>query len=99
MPPRQPKPEGENVLLQQLVQSLADLGEIKGQLRELIHTGNSNSTKLDALGIRVAALETERSRREGAAGLVQMILKSPLIAWLAAIAATLWAVATGKLHP
>jgi hypothetical protein len=74
------------------------LGEIRGQLRELIHTGNNNSTKLDALGIRVAALEGERSRREGASGLVQSVLKSPAIGWLVGAVVTAWAILTGKVH-
>jgi hypothetical protein len=74
------------------------LGEIRGQLRELIHNGNNNSQKLDALGIRVAALETERSRRDGATGVLQAIMKSPAIAWLVGAAVTAWAILTGKVN-
>ena len=80
MPPRQP----EDVML--------ILGEIRGQLRELIHSGNNNSQKLDALALRVAALEGEQARRAGANGLVQAILKSPLLAWIMAaiVAVMVW---------
>lgn len=74
------------------------LGEIRGQLRELIHTGNNNSAKLDALGLRVQALETERNRRDGAVGLVHSILRSPAIGWLVGAAITAWAILTGKVH-
>lgn len=74
------------------------LGEIKGQMRELIHNGNNNSAKLDALGLRVASLETERNRRDGASGLIHMILKSPAIGWLVGAAITAWAILTGKVH-
>ena len=83
---------------QQDPNTLLLLGEIRGQLRELIHTGNNNSTKLDALGIRVAALETERNRREGASGLIQSFLKSPAIGWLVGAAISAWAILTGKVH-
>lgn len=74
------------------------LGEIKGQLRELIHNGNNNSVKLDALGLRVASLETERNRRDGAYGLLHAFLKSPAVGWLVGAAVSAWAVLTGKVH-
>lgn len=32
------------------------LGEVKGQLRELIHTSNNTAQKVDAIGAKVAAL-------------------------------------------
>jgi hypothetical protein len=74
------------------------LGEIRGQLRELIHNGNNNSAKLDALGLRVAALENRNSRQDGAAGVVGTIMKSPAIGWLVGAAISAWAVLTGKVH-
>lgn len=52
------------------------LGEIRGQLRELIHTGNNNSAKLDALGLRVAALEADKNRRDGAFGFFEWFVKN-----------------------
>lgn len=93
MPPRKPAtnaPELDGVALL--------LGEIKGQLRELIHNSNNNALKLDALGVRVANLETERNQRDGASGLIRMVLKSPAIGWLVGAAITAWAVLTGKVH-
>lgn len=75
------------------------LGKIMGQLRELIHNSNNNSAKLDALSLRVAALEVESGRRAGAGHVVQTILKSPVIAWLVTVGAAIWAVATGKISP
>lgn len=74
------------------------LGEIRGQLRELIHTGNNTASKLDALGIRVAALEGEKDRREGASGVLTTVLKSPLIGWMTGAAISAWAILTGKVH-
>jgi hypothetical protein len=78
--------------------SLLLLGEIRGQLRELIHNGNNNSAKLDALGIRVAALETNESRRAGERGVVQALFRSPALAWLISAAITAWALLTGKVN-
>lgn len=74
------------------------LGEIRGQLRELIHTGNNNAQKLDALGIRVMTLESERSRRDGASGVVSAILRSPAIGWFVGGATFLWGIVTGRIH-
>jgi len=74
-----------------------DVGEIKGQLREVIHVMNNNSMKIDALAVivatqaeivrrvevaenrqnehhrRLAVLEADKHRREGAIGLVAWI--------------------------
>lgn len=75
------------------------LGEIKGKLGELVHSSNNNGQKIEALSVRVAALEAANERRTGAAGVVQMILKSPALAWLVGAAITGWAVLTGRVHP
>lgn len=75
------------------------LGQIQGQLRELIHSSNNNGQKLEALGVRVAALEAANDRREGASGVIQSIMKSPAIGWLVGAAITAWAILTGKVHP
>ena len=56
--------------------ALIILGEIRGQLRELIHNANNNSQKLDALAVRVSALEQDKSRRDGAMGLFEWFLKN-----------------------
>lgn len=74
------------------------LGQIQGQLRELIHSSNNNGQKLEALSSRVAALEAANDRRDGAAGVFQMIFKSPAIGWLAGAAISAWAMLTGKVH-
>lgn len=74
------------------------LGQIQGQLRELIHSSNNNGQQLIALSERVGALEAANERREGAAGIVSMILKSPLIGWLVGLVISAWAVLSGKVH-
>lgn len=78
--------------------SLLLLGEIRGQLRELIHTANNTGMKLDALATRVAALEASDNRRQGASGLMTMIMKSPAMGWLVGAAVSAWAILTGKVH-
>jgi len=74
------------------------LGQISGQLRELIHGVNGVSTKQDALAIRVAKLEAAELRREGQSNLLAAVLKSPAVGWLVGAAVTAWAILTGKVH-
>lgn len=74
------------------------LGEIRGQLRELIHSTNNTNMKVDALSLRVSALEGAEQRREGASGVISTILKSPALGWLVGAAISAWAVLTGKVH-
>jgi hypothetical protein len=74
------------------------LGQIQGQLRELIHSSNNNGQKLEALSHRVAALEAKDQRRDGAVGMAQMVLKSPLIGWVVGAVSVIWAILTGRLH-
>jgi hypothetical protein len=91
------------------------LGEVKGQLRELIHNVNNLSAKVDALNnqvvsaqetpakvadlaLRVAQLEIERNRRDGATGIISSIMKSPAIGWLVGAAVTAWTILTGRIH-
>lgn len=88
------------------------LGEMRGQLREVVHSLNNFTQKFDALTrevvglvilgnevtslnsnvatlkIAVAELQLERSHREGAVGVVETILKSPLLGWLVGLAIT-----------
>jgi len=82
--------------------SLADLalvlGEIRGQLRELVHGTANVNHKLDALAIRVAKLENEQAQRKGASDVLQLFLKSPALGWVVGAAVTVWAVLTGKVH-
>lgn len=90
------------------------LGEMRGQLREVVHGQANLAMKFDALtreviglgalasdiaeqkvtlaalAVRVDALETDKSRREGAQGVFHTILRSPTVAWLAAGAVALW---------
>lgn len=73
------------------------LGEIRGQLRELIHNANNNSQKLDALSLRVQALEQDKSRREGAIGLAEWSLRyGPILFGFVALVIIVL-VANGKL--
>lgn len=98
------------------------LGEVRGQMRELVHTINNLSMKFDglsreviglgplasdiadvkaktsALDVRLAALEADRNRRDGATGIVALILKSPALGWLAGAAISAWVILTGKVH-
>ena len=52
-----------------------------------------------ALDQRLKALETKEIRREGAAGIVAYIVRSPVVGWVVLAAAGLWGFLTGKIHP
>ena len=75
------------------------LGEIRGQMRELIHSTNATGMKIDALAARVSALEAEHHRRQGASNVLQTLLRSPMLGWFFGAAVSAWAILTGKVHP
>ena len=75
------------------------LGEIRGQMRELIHSTNTTGMKIDALAARVSALEAEHNRRQGASNVLQALLRSPALGWFVGAAVSAWAILTGKVHP
>ncbi len=75
------------------------LGEIRGQMRELIHSTNTTGMKIDALAARVSALEAEHNRRQGASNVLQALLRSPALGWFVGAAISAWAILTGKVHP
>lgn len=89
------------------------VGEISGQLREVIHTVNNVAQKVDGmterlltaptssdfekLSKRVDALEAKEDRRDGATGLGAAILKSPVLGWAVGIIAAALAAIKGGL--
>jgi hypothetical protein len=86
------------------------VGEISGQLREIVHSQNNMSMKLDGLteklltaptqadfqklAARVDALEADKDRNDGAKGVVALIFKNPTV--LAILGAIAGAVAAIK---
>ena len=91
------------------------LGEMRGQLREVVHSMNSLTQKFDTLSreviglaglgaemtdmkARMADLEADRNRRDGAVGVVETIIKSPLIGWFVGLAITALAIVKGWVH-
>lgn len=82
----------------QVAEMSSKVGELTGQVREQIHTSNNTQMMVRELGDRLSKLEANDQRREGAVGVVQMILKSPLIGWLVGAGISAWAVLTGKVH-
>lgn len=89
------------------------VGEISGQLREVIHTTNNMAQKVDGLterlltaptaadfeklSKRVDALEAKEDRRDGATGLGAAILKSPVLGWAVGIVVAAIAAIKGGL--
>lgn len=90
------------------------IGEIRGQLREIIHGMNNDRMRNEAIGKALSKLETipediadikqslsklegrlttleiDKHRRDGAMGFGSWLMKSPLVAWLAAAALVIW---------
>lgn len=81
------------------------LGEMRGQLREVVHSLNNLTQKFDTLSreviglaglgaemmdmrARLAILETDRNRRDGALGAADMVIKSPMLGWVVGAIAT-----------
>lgn len=82
----------------QVAELSKNVGELTAQVREQIHISNNTQAMVQALGERLRKLEDNDHRREGAAGIVQTILKSPLIGWLVGAAISAWAILTGKVQ-
>lgn len=91
------------------------LGEMRGQLREVVHSMNNLTMKFDSLSreviglgplsaeivdlkARLTGLEAERNRRDGATGILQALIKSPVVGWVVGGATFLWAAVTGRIH-
>lgn len=89
------------------------VGEISGQLRELIHKQNNMEQKLDGLvdrgfrsattedidrlAKRIDALEAKNDRDDGARGVFAAILQSRFAAWAAAAVAVAYAAIKGDV--
>ncbi len=89
------------------------VGEISGQLREVVHSVNNMAQKVDgmsermltsptqadfqSLAARVALLEAEKNRTDGAKGVFAAVMRSPMAAWAAAIIAAIWGAFKGGL--
>ena len=92
------------------------LGELRGQVRELVHSTNNIGMKVDALArevialgplaadiaeikSRVAKLEESGNQQSGAYKTVGVILNSPVLVWVVALAGLIWATMTGRFRP
>lgn len=70
--------------LEAIRRSLAKLDAVPGDIIEIKE--------------RLTALEIEKHRRDGAAGVFTVLAKSPALGWLVGAATTAWALLTGRLH-
>ena len=91
------------------------LGEMRGQLREVVHSMNNLTQKFDSLTreviglailgpkvadleMRMMKLETVHDRQNGAMGVIEMIMKSPLVGWFVGLASVGFAIAKGWIQ-
>lgn len=91
------------------------LGELRGQLRELIHSVNNRAQEnahifktlakledvpeqLEKLNDRMAALEADKNRREGAINLGGWIMQSNAVVYLIMAAGAVYAYVKGVFH-
>ena len=98
------------------------LGELRGQMREMIHGVNNLIIKFDSLSrevvslgplatdiaelkttiaavqVKLATLEADKNRTDGAKSLGALLLKSPALGWLVGAGISAWAVLSGKVH-
>ena len=72
------------------------LGELTGQLRELIHKQNNMDSKIDLIGRQVTKLEVKECERKGAINLGAWLLKTPLVGWVVGAALAVWALFKGQ---
>ncbi len=95
----------------QLDEISAAIGEVRAYIHENRHGVNNLSTKFDGLaldmakrvealelrlGMRITTLEQLQNQQAGAFKLIDWILKSPLLAWLIALAAGAYALLKEK---
>ena len=71
--------------------------KLDGLTREVVAIGPLGA-ELASIEIRIAKLEADRERREGATGVMAALVKSPAAAWLVGGAAFVWGVLTGRIH-
>ncbi|MDB5707866.1 MAG: hypothetical protein JWN66_4982 [Sphingomonas bacterium] len=78
-----------------------DVGEASvriARLEERNERVNRIEAAVQSLDARVDVLLKDKDRRDGATGIVGVIMKSPTLGWLVGAVITAWAVLTGKVH-
>ena len=73
--------------------------EIERTLRaELVAQNIATEAKLTAANMRIAVLEQEKYRRDGASTVIASIMRSPTLGWMVGAAVTAWGLLSGKVH-
>jgi hypothetical protein len=94
-------------LLRGLVASVdnmqAHMNAMQGQVSEIRDKvigmeARDHGALIAALSTRLTALESANQRREGATGIIEMIMKSPTLGWIVGAGTAVWAFLSGKLH-
>ncbi len=64
---------------------------IAGALGRIETKLEAHGEMLNGIGARVTKLEADGNRRDGREGVLAALLRSPFVAWLAAVGAVAWA--------
>ena len=104
----------ETEILRMIGDMKGEIGEIRGQLREVIHNLNNLSMKSDGIAQlvvtnralmedvqdikdRLTLLEAKENQRVGAVSLGTLLMKMPILGWLATAGIAAWAFLSGKV--
>lgn len=74
------------------------IAKIDGRVNVIVTTRTTFSDKLDKIENTVSTLVADGNRREGERGVIAAVLRSPFIAWFAALGAVIWAAVKGFLQ-
>lgn len=81
---------------EQMTEQARLLGKVEGQLREIIHDGKNNAHRLESIHVRLAALESDKLRRDGQMSVVQAIMNTKTFGLIMTVAIGVLAYFKGK---
>lgn len=104
--PEEGRPPSTDFLLGQMSAQLREMIHAQNNTSQAMNGLESSlgkriddtNNQIRAMGVRVAALEADKARKEGATGVLVALLKSPTLGWLVGAAISAWAILTGRVH-
>ena len=84
--------------LKELIHQSNNTAQKVDALATLAAISSALPADIAAMNVRVTALEVDRNKRDGATGVIAVILRSPTFGWIVGGATALWALVTGRLE-